>query len=219
MELSGSYLLDAPSYMVWNALQDPVVLSAILPGSQEFRKTGENTYTGQLLVRVGPVQGVFEGQIKLSDFKAPNSYWMNVDGKSAIGILNASGRINLEAQGDNTYLTYQGQANVTGRVASVGQRLVESSARVLIRQSLEALNDYLKAKLEHPDQPVELSPNRMTVETARITQTSARVESPIPAAQALTPDKNRGRIPARYIVLGVAALVIIAAVVMLVARR
>jgi carbon monoxide dehydrogenase subunit G len=148
MDISGEYIFDVPSHMVWNTLQDPKVLEVVLPGAQGFQQVGENEYTGTLLIKVGPVQGAFEGKIRLYDFKAPDGYSMHVDGRGAPGVMNASGKLRLEERGRQTYLKYVGQAQVGGRIASVGQRLVENAAHSIIRQSLEALNDYLKIQME-----------------------------------------------------------------------
>lgn len=155
MELSGEYTFDAPQALVWDALQDPNVLGAVMPGGQGFQQVGENQYTGNLLIKVGPVQGTFQGQIKLKDIKAPESYNIEVDGKGAPGFVKASGGLKLEARGSQTFMAYSGQAQVGGRIASVGQRLMDSAARSITRQSLDALNEYLKVKVaEQPAPPL-----------------------------------------------------------------
>src|ERR1051326_7335544 len=110
-----------------------------MPGGQGFQQVGENQYTGLLQIKVGPVQGTFEGKIQLSDVKPPESYRIQVDGKGAPGVVKATGNLTLDAQGSQTLMDYSGQAQIGGRIASVGQRLLETSARSIIRQSLEAL--------------------------------------------------------------------------------
>lgn len=147
MEVSGDYVFDAPQQIVWEALQDPNVLGSIVPGGQGFEQMGENEYKGVLLIKVGPVQGTFQGQIKLSDIVPPQSYKIEVDGKGAPGFMKGAGAIQLEAQGNQTAMKYSGQAQVGGRIASVGQRLLDTSARSIIRHSLDALNEYLKVKV------------------------------------------------------------------------
>lgn len=147
MEISGEYTFDAPREMVWRALRDPDVLGSVMPGGEGFEEVGENEYAGNLNVKVGPVQGKFQGNIKLSDIVAPESYTMAVDGKGAPGFVKASGGLKLTARGTQTHMVYEGQAQVGGRIASVGQRLMDSSAKSIIRQSLEGLNEYLKAQV------------------------------------------------------------------------
>jgi hypothetical protein len=93
------------------------------------------------------VQGKFTGKIKLMDIVAPESYRMEVDGNGAPGFVKAEGSLKLTGQGDQTHMAYEGSAQVGGRIASVGQRLMDSSAKSIIRQSLEGLNAYLQTQV------------------------------------------------------------------------
>ncbi|MCB8944392.1 MAG: carbon monoxide dehydrogenase subunit G [Ardenticatenaceae bacterium] len=147
MEVSGEYTFDAPQNIVWQALQDPDVLASIMPGGEGFSEVGENEYEGSLNIKVGPVQGKFKGNIKLSDIVAPESYTIEVDGKGAPGFVKATGGLKLTNQGEQTHMVYEGKAQVGGRIASVGQRLMDTSAKSIIRQSLEGLNAYLQAQV------------------------------------------------------------------------
>lgn len=148
MELKGDYTFDAPQEIVWKALNDPNVLGSVMPGSEGFEEIGDNEYAGKLKVRVGPVQGNFEATIKLVDINEPDSYTLNIDGKGSTGNIKATGNMNLKPEGDDmTYMEYTGSAQISGRIASVGQRLMDSTARSIIRQSLTALNEYLKVQV------------------------------------------------------------------------
>ena len=146
MEIVGEYIFDAPQEMVWQALQDPQVLASVMPGGDEFETVGENKYAGLLTIKIGPVQGKFKGNITLSDIVPPESYRMEVDGKGLPGFIKANGGLKLSDQGDKTHMAYEGQAQVGGRIASVGQRLLDTSAKSIVRQSLEGLNEYLKTR-------------------------------------------------------------------------
>lgn len=151
MKIEGDYTFDAPQNLVWDALQDPNVLGSVLPGGQAFEQTADNEYAGMLKVKVGPVQGNFKGKIVLENIVAPTSYTMNVDGKGQPGFVKASGDVVLSENADDpnkTDMSYLGKAQIGGRLASVGQRLMDSSAKAIIRQTLEGLNDYLQAKHE-----------------------------------------------------------------------
>jgi uncharacterized protein len=175
MDISGDYLFDAPQNMVWEALLDPNVLGSIMPGGQGIEEVGENAYKGMLQIKIGPVQGTFQGDIQLTDIKAPESYHINVDGKGAPGFVKATGQLQLEGRDNNqTFMTYSGQAQIGGRIASVGQRLIDSSARSIIRQSLEALNEYLKVKVA--EQAASLVPAYVSAPTS-----SEPVATPIAA--------------------------------------
>ena len=147
MDLSGDFIFDAPQEITWKALQDPDVLASVMPGGEDFREVGENEYSGSLNIKIGPVQGKFKGTIKLSDIADPESYSIQVDGKGAPGFIKANGSLKLTGQDGKTHMAYEGSAQVGGRIASVGQRLVETSAKSIIRQSLDGLNEYLKVQM------------------------------------------------------------------------
>jgi len=148
MKLTGNYTFEAPRDLVWEALNDPTVLARIMPGCEKLMQTGENEYEGALKIKVGPVQGTFQGKIKLSDIQAPSHYNMQVDGQGAPGFVKGVGGVRLEEQEGKTIMHYDGDAQVGGRIASVGQRLIESSAKSITNQSLEGLHAYVKAKAE-----------------------------------------------------------------------
>lgn len=152
MKINGSHTFDAPRDTLWPMLLDPNVLTKVMPGAEELEEVGDNEYEGVLKIRVGPVQGKFNGNITLTDIDAPQGYNMDVKGRGAPGFVNGSGSLRLEAQDDNTtVLHYDGDVQVGGRIASVGQRLLDTSARAVIRQSLEGLEKQVEARM-HPEE-------------------------------------------------------------------
>jgi carbon monoxide dehydrogenase subunit G len=148
VKIEGNYTISAPRDVVWEALNNPEVLSKTIPGGQELEKVSENKYKAKMKIRVGPVQGVFNGNVELTDLKPPESYHIVVDGRGAPGFVKGEGNLRLEDQGDKTVLHYNGDAQVGGRLASVGQRLMDTSAQALIRQSLETLNTQIQAGMQ-----------------------------------------------------------------------
>lgn len=147
MEVAGEYTFDAPQSLVWEALQNPQILGSVMPGGEGFDEVGAYEYAGSLKIKVGPVQGLFKTDIRLLDVLAPESYTIEIDGKGTPGFVKASGSMKLEEQGENqTYMEYTGEAHIGGRIASVGQRLIDSTARSIIAHSLDALNEYLKVQ-------------------------------------------------------------------------
>lgn len=147
MKLQGDYTFDAPQELVWSALKDPAVLGSVMPGGKEFEEKEENEFAGSLSIKVGPVQGDFTANIKLSDVVEPERYNIAVDGQGSTGYVKATGGIKLENRGEQTYMEYAGDAQISGRIASVGQRLMDSTAKSIVRQSLNGLNEYLKAQV------------------------------------------------------------------------
>lgn len=146
MKLSGDYKYEVSQERLWEALLDPEILAGTLPGCEELQQTGENAYRGKLKMKVGPVQGLFEGTVELTNLDPPNSYDLTIDGKGAPGFMKGTGSLRLEPDGDGTLLHYEIEAQVGGRIASVGQRLVESSAKVITKQGLQGLERQLEAQ-------------------------------------------------------------------------
>jgi uncharacterized protein len=147
MKIEGSYPFAAPRDILWPMLLDPQVLANIMPGCESLETVGENQFQGVLKIKVGPVQGKFQGDVVLSDISNPESYAITVNGKGAPGFVKGTGSMRLEADGDMTTLHYSGDAQVGGRLASVGQRLLDTSANAIIRQSLEGLGQQVQARM------------------------------------------------------------------------
>jgi carbon monoxide dehydrogenase subunit G len=148
MKLAGEYVFDGPREEVWEMMRDPAVLATALPGTQSLDQVSENEYAGEMHVRVGPVAGVFSGKVVISDEVPPESYILSVEGRGGPGFGKGSGAIQLIDQGDGTTLMkYDGELQVGGRLASVGQRLIESVSKSMVRQGLESLNKALQARL------------------------------------------------------------------------
>ena len=153
--LEGTYSFDAPQEAVWAAVQDPHVLSQVLPGCERLEQIGENEYEGEINIRIGPVQGNFAGTVRLSDIQSPNSYTLELEGQGRPGYVKGAGSLRLESSGDgSTTLSYAGEAQLSGRIASVGQRLMDSSARSITRQGLESLDKQIQARLQPTPAPV-----------------------------------------------------------------
>lgn len=139
MKVSGSYTLDAPRQQVWEALNDIDVLARVVPGCQRLEQTGENEYEGTLKIGIAAVRGTYSGKIRIVDIQAPSHYKLIANGRSSSGVVDGSGTVDLEEQDGKTILTYGGDADIGGTLASVGQRLIEGASRQLINQSLKAL--------------------------------------------------------------------------------
>jgi carbon monoxide dehydrogenase subunit G len=145
MKLQGDYLFEASVAEVWKALFDPVVLAAVMPGCEKLELV-DGQYVGDLNIKVGPVQGKFSGKVDLKDIVEPTSYTMIIDGRGAPGFVKATAAVTLEAEGENTRIHYDADAQVGGKIASVGQRLLEASSRAIAKQSLDGLNENIKIR-------------------------------------------------------------------------
>lgn len=145
MKLAGEYEFEAPISEVWKALLDPVVLAAVMPGCEKLELV-DGAYVGDLNIKVGPVQGKFHGKVTLSEVQEEKGYTMKVDGRGAPGFVRATAEVKLTRAGDETKMEYDADAQVGGRIASVGQRLIDASAKAIIKESLEGLNANVKAR-------------------------------------------------------------------------
>ena len=149
MRIEGEYIFTGPREEVWDLVRDPEVLATALPGTQNLEQISENEYEGAMHVRVGPVAGAFSGRIVVSDEVPPESCTLTVDGRGAPGFASGTGHIQLiEQEDDTTLIKYEGEMQIGGKLASVGQRLLDTASKSMIRQGLESLNQALLARME-----------------------------------------------------------------------
>ena len=146
MKIEGEHTLRATREQVWDALMDAQVIANTLPGCRRMEAVADQRFEGEIEIRVGPVQGRFEGGVELSDLDPPNSYHLLLKGDGAPGFVKGEGDIRLQDDGDETTLVYSIDAQVGGRIAGVGQRLLDSSSRVVTRQALVGLERQLEAR-------------------------------------------------------------------------
>ena len=153
MHISGDYTFEAPQDIVWEALQDPLVLGAVVHTCWGVEKIAEYQYTGILQFKIGSMQGTFKGKINLANVVAPTSYDIQVSGNGLLGVANVKGSLRIETVEENkTKMHYQGEAQFGGRIASVGSRLLESAVNAMLNQSLVALNKYLQVEVKKRQQ-------------------------------------------------------------------
>lgn len=145
MKIAGEYTFDGTREEVWEIVRDPDVLATAMPGTQNLEIVGENEYEGKMKIRIGPIGGTFGGKLTVSNEVPPESYTLTVEGKGKVGFMKGSGDIELKEQGDETTLmTYGGEVQIGGRVASVGQRLFDTVSKSMIKQGLDKLNEALQ---------------------------------------------------------------------------
>lgn len=143
MKLQGEHRFGAARERVWQALMDPEVLAGTLPGFQKLERTGEHEFAGMLAIGVGPVQGRFEGKVQLADLVEPESYTLQMEGRGAPGFLKGQGSIRLQDAAGGTLLIYDVDVDIGGRIAGLGQRVLEMTGRMLTKQALASLDKAL----------------------------------------------------------------------------
>jgi len=135
MEMKGEQRIPASREQVWAALNDAEVLRGSIPGCESLEATGENGFEATVTVKVGPVKAKFSGAVTLSDIDPPNGYTITGEGKGGVaGFASGGADIHLAEDGDATILTYTANARVGGKLAQLGSRLIDSTARKLADQ-------------------------------------------------------------------------------------
>ena len=129
MKLSGSYQINLEKQKVWESLNDPNILKKVIPGCEEFRKNSDTEFTATATNKIGPFNASFTGDIELKDINAPNSYVIQGSGNSPVGFASGSAKVNLEDSNGGTKLIYEVEANVGGKIAQVGSRLIDMTAK------------------------------------------------------------------------------------------
>lgn len=135
MKMSGEEIIAASRETVWKALNDPQVLKQSIPGCEQITKHSDTQMEARVTVKVGPVKAGFTGIVNLSDLNPPNSYRISGEGKGIAGLANGGADVRLEdADGGGTKLSYDVDAQVGGKLAMLGSRLIDSTARSLATQ-------------------------------------------------------------------------------------
>ena len=153
MKLEGTYELHAPRERVYQSLINADVLQRCIPGCERLEKTADNAYSVTIRTGVGSIKGIFNGTVKLEDMRPPEHYRIVVEGKGTPGFLKGSGDLDLEAQGDATSIKYVGDVQVGGTIASVGQRMIQATAKMMATQFFTALE--AEAKVAPGEPPPE----------------------------------------------------------------
>ena len=129
MKLSGSYQINLSKEKVWLALNDPEILKQAIPGCEEFIKNSETEFTATATNKIGPFNASFTGDIELKDLNPPNSYKISGSGNSPVGFASGEAEVKLEDHENGTNLIYEVEANVGGKIAQVGSRLIDMTAK------------------------------------------------------------------------------------------
>jgi carbon monoxide dehydrogenase subunit G len=149
MTLNGTFTFSGSRQDVWQLLQDPVVLARALPGTERLVLASPDRYEGRMKASIGPITAAtFDVTVTLSDKTPPERMGMQIDGKGSVGYLRGAAVIELQEQGEGaTLMQYTSNVQVGGRIAAVGQRLLDSVARMMARQALQALQRELQARM------------------------------------------------------------------------
>ena len=129
MKLSGSYQINLEKQKVWEALNDPEILKKTIPGCEKFKKNSDTKFSATATNKIGPFNASFTGNIELKDLNPPHSYKISGSGNSPVGFASGEAEVKLEDENGGTKLIYTVEANVGGKIAQVGSRLIDMTAK------------------------------------------------------------------------------------------
>lgn len=139
MKVEGTQTIGSPRPRLWQLITDPQVLRRCVPGCESLEAAPDGAYKMTLKAGIGAIKGVYQGTIRLEEVREPEHYKMVVEGKGSTGFVKGAGTLDLADRGGETLVTYAGDVSVGGTIASVGQRMIQSSAKMMTGQFFTAL--------------------------------------------------------------------------------
>ncbi len=165
MDMTGEYRIPASKQAVWDALNDPDVLKASIPGCDTVEKLSDTELKAKVTLKIGPVKAKFSGDVKLSDMDPPNGYTISGKGSGGVaGFGSGSATVTMTEDGGETVLSYSANASVGGKLAQVGQRLIDSTAKKLAEEFFANFVEHLAATGISAAPPVEAAPAKVAPE-------------------------------------------------------
>lgn len=151
MIVEGAHSLPGAPERIWNLLMDPEVLAKAMPGTRSLERSAPDLYVGKMAVGIGPITAAeFDLVISITDMQRPRSYRMEIDAKGRHGFTRGTAQVELIPDGEATTMRYRADLQVGGKIAALGQRLLDSVSKLLVRQGLEALSREVTARLGRP---------------------------------------------------------------------
>jgi carbon monoxide dehydrogenase subunit G len=146
LKISGSFALRVPQERAYTLLQAPDVLAQCIPGCESIAQTADNTYQMKMKLAIASLAGFFDGKVRITDQQPPTSFRLIVEGTGKIGFMKGEGLLQLAPDGQSTSIAYEGDVQVGGTIAAVGQRLIDMTSRLLIKRFFEKLTEITAAR-------------------------------------------------------------------------
>ncbi len=215
MEMSGEQLIAAPQQTVWDALNNPDVLKACVPGCESIERSADNEYLVLMVAKVGPVSAKFKGKLALTDIRAPDSYAISFEGQGgAAGFAKGGAQVTLSSAEDKTRLAYDVKASVGGKLAQIGSRLVDAAAKKVADDFFRNFNEKVGAGPQADEDATVVLPKGEEEETVVLSAQKVKEHDehghPIPRDPDLPDVSNTtlGFVAAGAIVLAVVSLLV-----------
>lgn len=139
MKIAGTYTLPVPQQQAYDLMQDPEVLAKAMPGCESLDRIGPDEYRMKMKMAMASLSGAFDGKVRITDQAPPSSFKLVVEGNGKIGFMKGEGLLKLAAVEGGTEVAYDGDVQVGGTIAAVGQRLIDGTAKMLIKRFFEKL--------------------------------------------------------------------------------
>jgi carbon monoxide dehydrogenase subunit G len=139
VKISGSYTLPLPRERAYQMMQDPEILARAIPGCESLEKIGPDEYRMKMKMALASLSGAFEGKVRITEQTPPESFRLVVEGSGKIGFVKGDGLLKLSPVEGGTEVSYDGEAQVGGTMAAVGQRLIDGTAKMMIKKFMENL--------------------------------------------------------------------------------
>jgi len=170
MEMSGEYKINAPREKVWDALNNTEILKLSIPGCEEIVQKSPTEMSAKVTAKVGPVKAKFTGEVELTDLDPPNGYRISGEGKGgAAGFAKGGANVALEVDGDGTLLKYEVDAQVGGKLAQLGARLIDGTAKKMAGQFFENFAAAVESGEAAAETPAEAAPAPATASASDTT--------------------------------------------------
>jgi carbon monoxide dehydrogenase subunit G len=143
LKIDGSYTFDAPRERVWRVLLDPNIMAQCMPGCESMNEIGPDQYEATMKVGIASVKGTYKGRVSIKEKKAPSHYVLSGQGSGGPGFMQGDVAIDLEEKDGRTILKYSTDAKVGGLIASIGQRMLNGVAKVMVDQFFEKMESFI----------------------------------------------------------------------------
>jgi carbon monoxide dehydrogenase subunit G len=219
MDMKGEYRISAPRQKVWDALNDPEILKQCIAGCEELSKDSDTEFTARVHSRIGPVSAKFTGKVQLSEIDAPNGYRISGEGQGGVaGFAKGGATVKLTDDGNDTVLVYEANATVGGKLAQIGSRLIDATARKMADEFFGKFADAVGGPAEDPaaaDAPAGESAAQETPPAAPETSAAEPQATPSAPTGSAAPAPASGGLSPAVWVGGLVAVAVIVLIIVL----
>jgi len=146
VKIAGYYTLPVARERAYDALQDPVLLAQCMPGCESLEPLGEDTYRMRMKMILASMNGLFEGKVKIAEPSKPEEFRLVVEGNGKIGFMKGDGLLRLSETDGGTDVHFEGDVTIGGTIAAVGNRLVDTTAKMMIRKFFERMTEKVRSE-------------------------------------------------------------------------